>query len=47
MPRTKNAKGLSKKTDAKKTDAKKTDENIQFEVQDTPPPELKKRGREG
>ena len=41
MPRTKNAKGL-----AKKTEAKKTDENIQFEVQDAPPPsEPKKRGR--
>jgi len=45
MPRTKNAKGLAKKTDAKKIEAIKTDENIQFEVQDTPPPELKKRGR--
>ena len=40
MPRTKNAKGL-----AKKSESKKTDENIQFEVQDIPQPEVKKRGR--
>jgi hypothetical protein len=40
MPRTKNAKGLSKKNEAKKSE-----ENVQFEIQDTPPPEVKKRGR--
>ncbi len=40
MPRTKNAKGL-----AKKSESKKTDENIQFEVQDISQPEVKKRGR--
>jgi hypothetical protein len=40
MPRTKNAKGL-----AKKTESKTTNDNIQFELQNTPPPEAKKRGR--
>lgn len=40
MPRTKNAKGLSKKNEAKKSE-----ENVQFEIQDTPQPEVKKRGR--
>jgi hypothetical protein len=39
MPRTKNAKGLSKKSDAKKEE-----ENVQIEIQEKPP-EVKKRGR--
>jgi len=40
MPRTKNAKGL-----AKKTEPKPINENIQFDIQDSPQPEVKKRGR--
>lgn len=42
MPRTKNAKGLSKKSEPK---SKPDEENVQFEIQDSPQPEVKKRGR--